>query len=122
MKKRLTCILCPNGCKLTVQLEGTEILTLDGARCPRGREFVEQELHDPHRNIATSVLVRGGELPLASVRLTGPIPKHQIFRVMEEVKKIQLEAPVVSGQVLLSDVLGLGVDVICTKHVGEALR
>ena len=57
------------------------------------------------------------ELPLASVRLTRPIPKGKIFAVMEEIKKIKLSAPVEEGTVVISNVLGLGSDVMVTKAV-----
>ena len=117
MLREYTCIICPNGCDITADVEGTQILSLEGARCKRGKEYVHQELTDPQRNIASSVLVKGGRLPLASVRLTAPIPKEKIFPVMEVIRKITLEAPVGAGQVVVPDVLGLGCDVIATKHV-----
>ena len=74
-------------------------------------------MENPMRSIASSVLVEGGELPLASVRLTRPIPKEKIFAVMEEIKKVKLSAPVEEGTVVISNVLGLGSDVMVTKAV-----
>ncbi|WP_374058622.1 DUF1667 domain-containing protein [Alkalibacter rhizosphaerae] len=58
-----------------------------------------------------------GELPLASVRLTAPIPKDRIFDVMEAIKALTCTAPLRAGEVLIQDILGLGADVICTKEV-----
>ena len=70
------------------------------------------------RNIASSVLVEDGELPLASVRLNAPIPKKgYFFSVMAEIRKIKVTAPVSIGQIVLQDVLGTGSDVIITKNV-----
>ncbi len=69
-----------------------------GAACPKGDAYVRQELTDPQRNIATSVLVEGGELPLASVRLSRPISKKDIFRVMEVINTVRLQAPPPSGR------------------------
>ena len=79
--------------------------------------YIEQELSDPQRNIATSVLVEGGTLPLCSVRLSGPIPKGKIFDVMAEIRAARLTAPVKAGTVVLGNVLGLGRDVIATKNI-----
>lgn len=79
-----------------------------------------QEIENPMRNIATSVLIDGGELPLASVRLSGMIPKDRIFDVMDEIRKVEMPAPVHEGDVAIADVLGLGVDVIVTKDVEAA--
>jgi len=120
MNKRLTCILCPNGCKIKAELSGSEIIKLEGARCPKGKTFLLQEINNPQRNIATSVLVKDGELELASVRLNGDIPRDKIFEVMNEIRKLECTAPLSSGQVLIRDVLGLGVDVICTKSIGKS--
>ena len=130
MVREFTCIMCPQGCEITVELEVSEpaegsgkksgngrIRSVSGNRCPRGKEYVTQEIVSPMRNIATSILVVGGELPLASVRLTAPIPKTRIFDVMAEIRKIRVEAPVTEGQCVLENVLGLGSDVIVTKTV-----
>lgn len=117
MLKRYTCIICPNGCEIEAETEQEEILSISGAACKKGEEYVRQELTDPKRNIASSVLVENGELPLVSVRLSSPIPKARIFDVMEEIKKLKLKAPVSAGQTVIHNVLGLGTDVIATKSV-----
>lgn len=117
MMREYTCILCPNGCRIRVELEEKEILSIEGFLCPRGKAYVEQELTCPLRNIATSVLVKGGILPLASVRLTQPIPKDSIFDAMTEIRKCTLTAPVESGTVLIRHVLGYDADVIVTKEI-----
>lgn len=118
MRKEYTCIICPNGCELEVEIEGGKIMAIAGAACKKGKEYVEQELIDPQRNIATSVFVENGAIPLVSVRLTNPIPKARIFDVVNEIKKVKLMAPVTLGQVIIKNVLGLNSDVIATKHVG----
>lgn len=117
MAREFTCIICPNGCQIIAEIENGKPVSIEGALCPRGKAYVEQELTDPRRNIATSVLVEGGELPLASVRLTSPIPKARIFDVMDEIKKVKIKAPAVQGQTVIANVLGLGADVIVTKNV-----
>ena len=81
-------------------------------------EYVRQELIDPRRTISTSVRIKGAVLPLCSVRLTNAIPKKEIFRVMEEINKITLAAPVEIGQVVIKNVCGLESDVIVTKNMG----
>jgi len=117
MIKEYTCIICPNGCELTAEFENGKVLSVEGATCKRGRDYVEQELTNPQRNIASSILLEGGMLPLVSVRLSKPIPKDKIFDVMAVIKKTRLQAPVQAGQVAIPNVLGLGSDVIVTKDV-----
>ena len=41
----------------------------------------------------------------------------RIFDVMKEVRKVTVAAPVSAGDVIIKDVLGLGVDIIATKDV-----
>ncbi len=118
MLKEFTCILCPNGCDIEVTMtEDGTIGSITGAGCQGGVNYVKQEITDPHRTIASSVPVTGGELPLASVRLNRPVPKNRIFDVMEEIRKISLTAPVHSGDMVIHNVLGLNSDVIATKDV-----
>lgn len=120
MLKEFTCILCPNGCEIQAEVdENNTIQSITGANCQGGASYVRQELTDPQRTISSSVLVKGGALPLVSVRLSRPVPKASIFPVMEQIKKITLTAPVHTGEVILPNVLGLGSDVIITKDVEE---
>ncbi|QNK41029.1 DUF1667 domain-containing protein [Caproicibacter fermentans] len=117
MLKKFVCIICPNGCEISAELEEGRIISVQGAGCSRGQEYVRQELINPVRNIASSVLLEGGALPLASVRLSNPVPKSRIFDVMDEIKKAKLTAPVSIGQTVIHNVLGLGSDVIVTKNI-----
>lgn len=125
MLRTFTCIMCPRGCEIEARYELAEggrplIGEITGQSCSRGWEYAEQEIVAPMRNIATSILVEGGELPLASVRLTRPVPKERIFDVMAEIRKEKRSAPVTEGEVVIANVLGLGADVIVTKTVEKA--
>lgn len=121
MLREFTCIICPNGCEIEAETEGGSITSITGAKCPRGEAYVKQEVADPQRTISTSVAVRGGVLPLASVRLTAPIPKARLFDAMDEIKKISVEAPVKAGTVILKDILGFNSDVVITKSIDRHL-
>ena len=120
MKRTFTCIVCPNGCEIETEYEGTEVLSVIGNLCPKGRTYVTQELVDPRRTIATSVRVLNGTMPLTSVRLTSPVPKARIFDVMDEINRQTLTAPVRIGDVVIRNILGLNSDVIVTKNIDKA--
>ena len=119
MKKQFTCIVCPNGCEIEAEILHGQVNAVTGQSCPRGGQYVRQELTAPRRTIATSVLVNGGELPVTSVRLTRAIAKNMIFQVMDEIKKVVLTAPVQAGTVILYNVCGTESDVIVTKNVNR---
>ena len=122
MKRTFTCIVCPNGCEIEAEYEGTQVLSVTGHLCAKGKTYVTQELVAPRRTIATSVRVVGGALPLASVRLTNAVPKSRIFDVMREINRHTLTAPVRIGDVLVANILGLDSDVIVTRNVEKADR
>ena len=120
MKRTFTCIVCPNGCEMEAEYEGTNVISVTGNLCPKGRDYVTQELVDPRRTIASCVIVKGGILPLTSVRTNRAIPKDRIFDMMAEINKVTLAAPVHIGDVVIKNVLGLDSDVIVTKHIDKA--
>lgn len=117
MLREYTCIMCPQGCDIKVEIHEGEIVHIQGNTCPKGKDYVTQEVLCPMRNIASSVRVIGGEMPLASVRLNDMIPKDKIFAVMQEIRSVCMEAPVQEGDIAIENVLGLGVDVIVTRDV-----
>ena len=69
------------------------------------------------RTIASSVAVKNGVLPLVSVRLNRVVPKEKLFEVMAEIRKLSLNAPVHTGDLIVENILGLGSDLIATKNV-----
>ncbi len=116
-EKNLICINCPLGCPLTVALEGGEVKTVTGNTCPRGDAYARKELTNPTRIVTSTVKVKGGKLAMASVKTAADIPKGKIFDCVRAIRNIELEAPVVIGQLVLADVCGTGVDIVATKNV-----
>ena len=125
MNRLFTCIVCPVGCEINVNIEesseGPVITEITGANCVRGRAYVENELKNPLRTVTSSVRVTGGTLPITSVRLTSPVPRARMMDVIAELRKVRIEAPVLIGQVVIKDILGLGSDVIVTKAVDRSI-
>lgn len=113
----MTCIVCPKGCRLQAEITEGE-LSVTGNECRQGEKHAYQELTEPKRSIATSVRVIGGEYPLVSVKLSAPVPKDRIFEFISLVKSTSCNAPVFEGDVIISDVGGLGVDLLATKDIG----
>lgn len=117
MEQNITCINCPVGCRMTVQLsDNGEVLSVSGNTCPRGDKYARQECTAPERMITAVIPVAGSETPL-SVKTASPVPKKLIPDVMAELRRVRLSAPVRLGQIVLPDVLGTGVDVVATRDV-----
>lgn len=117
MKRKFTCIVCPNGCEIETIIENNKVVSIEGALCKKGEEYVIQEMYNPKRNIASSVKVIDGESSLVSVRLTDAIPKAEIFNVMQEIIKARIQAPTQVGQIVIKNVSNLNVDVMATKEI-----
>lgn len=118
-KKELTCIGCPLGCNVTVELEGGQIRTIAGNTCPRGADYARKELTDPRRIVTSLVRVKGGELAVVPVKTASDIPKGRIMDCIRELKAVELFAPVSMGDVAVKNVCGSGVDVVVTANVGR---
>ncbi|RLI92222.1 MAG: hypothetical protein DRO65_00345 [Candidatus Altiarchaeales archaeon] len=116
--KKFVCIVCPNSCEIYVSVnEKNEILKLEGNLCPRGEDYVRKELKAPERVVTSTVKVRDGNMPLVSVKTSKPIPKEKIFEVMEEIRKLEVRAPIKIGDVLLKNIAGTSADLVATKNV-----
>ena len=116
-KRELTCIGCPMGCPLTVELENGTVTAVYGNTCPRGDAYARKEVTAPTRIVTTTVRVTGGVLAAVSCKTRTDIPKDKIFAVARALKAVTVAAPVAIGQVVLPNAADTGVDVIATKNV-----
>ena len=116
-KRELTCIGCPMGCALTVELDGGAVVSVRGNTCPRGDAYARKEVTAPTRIVTSTVRVTGGTLAMVSCKTRSDIPKGKIFDVVRALKDVEVPAPITIGQVLAENVAGTGVDVIATKGV-----
>lgn len=118
--REFTCIKCPLGCNVVATLEDGKIVNITGNTCPRGAEYVTNELTDPRRTVTSLVKVEGGIRPVASVKTKADIPKDDIMNCIEELKAVVMKAPVHIGDVVLENVCGTGIDIVATSNVEAA--
>ena len=118
-KRELICIGCPMGCMMTVSMENGDVLTVTGNTCKRGDTYARKEVTNPTRIVTSSVRVKGGVLPVVSVKTKSDIPKDKINDCMKALQGVEVKAPVQIGDVLVQNVAGTGVDVIATKDVDD---
>ena len=117
MEIKLTCIACPMGCPLSVEMEGDKVVSVTGNTCPRGKVYAEKEVSNPTRIVTSVVRVSGGESVMVSVKTKEDIPKGKIFDVVKALKDVEVPAPVKIGDVVVANVAGTGVDIVATKNV-----
>jgi CxxC motif-containing protein len=119
--KKLTCIVCPNGCGLTA-VEAGDGWEITGNTCPKGRDFAIAELTDPRRTVCSTVRTAFAQAPRLSVRTDGEVKKALIFDVMRAINAVTLDSPVHTGDVVIEDICGSGVNLIATTDLYELLK
>ena len=117
MIKKLTCIECPRGCLLSVDMENCRVIKVSDNECPKGEKYAVQEIESPMRILTSAVLAEGLELKMVPVRTDKPMPKSRLAEAMKEVKSIRLKSPVKSGSVIAENFLGIGTNLIATREV-----
>ena len=115
-KRELTCIVCPRGCQLTVELDGKNVLSVSGNICKRGALYAENECTNPMRTVTTTAKTNDGGV--VAVKTETTIPKEKMFECMEIINSVTLTLPVKVGDVVLEDVFGSRV-VVCQNKDAE---
>lgn len=107
MTKELTCIVCPMGCPLKVELHNKEVLRVEGNTCKRGARYAETECTNPQRTITSTIRCNDGSV--IAVKTDRTIPKENMFDAMKMIARARVEIPVKIGDVLITDVYGSNV-------------
>ncbi|MEA5027189.1 MAG: DUF1667 domain-containing protein [Erysipelotrichaceae bacterium] len=120
MNKEMVCIVCPMGCRLKIEITDGKPAAITGNSCPRGYAYAMKEYTAPERVLTTTVKVHGGIHPLVSVKSAQPLPKSRLFEAMDIINQLVVEAPVSLHDVLISNILNTGVDIIATANNKKA--
>lgn len=100
----LNCILCPNGCRLRYEADGS----VSGNRCSRGEEYALQERTAPRRTLTLTVRTESGRL--VPVRTERPIPREKLLEGAEKLQQVILpDRDIACGQVLVPELMGAAV-------------
>ncbi len=113
----ITCVQCPMGCPLAVTLVDGEVSSVTGNTCKRGELYGAAEATHPERVVTSLVGVVDDYHPV-SVKTAAPIPKEYVDVVLDHISKTVVQLPIAIGDVVIHNVAGTGVDVVCTKARG----
>ena len=106
MEKKLTCIVCPLGCELTVNMEN-DIITVSGNTCKRGEIYAKNECLSPQRTVTSTVMCEDGSL--VSVKTDITIPKNKIFECMQIINSAIAKLPIAVGDIIIKNVFGANI-------------
>ena len=113
--KELTCIVCPKGCRLNVDEENDYAVT--GNSCEKGAAYGYNELTNPMRMVTSTVKIQGGNHRRLPVKTSGDIPRKYVMDCVKLLDDVTVQAPVKTGDVILADIFGLGVNIIAAKDM-----
>ena len=122
--RKLTCIVCPLGCSLEVQevsgqSEEDTNLNITGNRCHRGLTYAQEEIRSPKRIVTASCRINSDNAAIKRlpVKTSVPCPKEKIPALLQDIYQTKINLPVRCGTAVISDWMGLGIDVIATRTV-----
>lgn len=104
----------PRGCTLEVCGE-RDALAVTGNSCPKGKDYAISECLHPMRTVTALVQVTNRDHTMVSVKTESPVPKEYMMDVMEALKKVQVNAPVSIGTVVLDNLFGTRI--LVTKNI-----
>lgn len=118
--RELICIGCPMGCAMTVAVESGTVVSVEGHTCKRGDEYARREVIAPTRMLTTTLPVANGERPTVPVKTNGEVPKLMLLDCARALSTVKLPAPIKAGEIVVSNILGTGVDIIAVKNIDRA--
>lgn len=113
--REIICIMCPKGCHLTVDDE----LNVSGNTCPRGITYGKQEVTDPRRYLTSTVRLDSKNYRRLPVISSGDLPKDKVSDVVKYLDTVVVKPPVNVKDVVVKNVLDLGVDILATRTIKE---
>jgi len=116
-KRQVTCINCPLGCTLDVEIHSDDSISVTGFQCARGEDYAKKEVLNPTRTITSTVPVLNGDVPMVSVKTSGDIPKKSIKSCMLALKDVVVEAPIYIGDIIVEHICGTDINIVATKEV-----
>jgi len=112
----ITCILCPYGCRISVEKNGEEYL-VSGNRCKQGKEYALIELTNAMRTLTTTVKTIFPDFPRLAVKTNKDVKLSDIFRFMEEINRITITKRLKPGDVIRKCLLNQDIDLIATDNM-----
>lgn len=113
MVREMTCIVCPLGCQMNIELNDGVVKSVVGNTCPRGEAYARSECVNPMRVITTTVRCKEGEI--LPVKTDRAISKEKIFEAMSIISKATPNLPISAGDVIIDNVFGA--KVVATKDL-----
>ncbi len=118
MTKKLICISCPIGCRLSLNIQD-DLIEVSGNKCKRGEVYGKEEYLAPKRVVTASCPTNSSLHPRIPVKTDGPILKEHINLLIKDIYKTIIKVPVNINTVILENYQDTGINVLTTKSLKE---
>ena len=98
-----------------MELEGKNIISVEGYTCKRGLVYAETECTAPMRTLTTTAPVMGGGV--VPVKTDRTIPKELMFEAMKVVNEARVSPDAKLGDIVIENILGTGANIVTTRNV-----
>lgn len=117
MKQELTCIVCPVGCQLTIEIEDGKVLSVTGNTCKRGETYANNECTNPVRVVTSTIKTSDGII--VSVKTNKAIPKTKVSECMDIINSLHplSEEVLTTGSIVCENILNTGANIITTAPI-----
>jgi len=117
-KIEIRCIKCPLGCLAEIAIhDENDVLDVANTQCKDGKGYVIAEFKSPVRVLTATVLTKSGSSKLLPVKTNRPIHKTRLLDCMDFISKVRVGPPIRMGQVIVSNILNLGADLVSTDEL-----
>jgi CxxC motif-containing protein len=118
-KKELICIVCPKGCRLSLEEDPGNALgfRVTGLTCKRGETYAVKEVTAPTRMLTSTVRIHGARLNRLPVRTSSDIPREKVLDCMQLINELEVQSPVKMGQILVPGLFGTEANLIASRSL-----
>jgi CxxC motif-containing protein len=128
-ERTMICVVCPIGCRLSVEpVEGGSPM-VSGNRCKRGIGYAESELTDPRRVLTSVVRIdrpaRNASEPnipspaMLPCKSAAPVSKGLISGILSDLRILRVRPPIREGVIIMANPRECGCDIVATRNVEE---
>jgi len=98
--------------------ETLDNLSITGNRCPRGAVYAREEIRAPKRVVTATCKIEGEHsVKRVPVKTVSPCPREKIPALLDDIYKLKITLPVKTGDILIADWKGEGIDVAATRTI-----
>lgn len=118
MIRQCICPKCNKRCILDIDKYNNKI-EVNGNLCNQGIKYASMEINNNKAILTTLVRIKGAKCNVIPVKSSKPIDKSIWIECSKALSRLHIGAPIKCGDIVCTNILNTGIDIICTKTVGK---